>query len=36
LLEYINEHVNLRQESFDVLLNFRKNLVFNNHLLLGF
>jgi hypothetical protein len=35
LLEYTNEHVNLRQESFVVLLNFRKKLVFNNLLLLG-
>jgi len=35
LLEYINEDVNLRQESFAVLLIFRKKLVFNNHLLLG-
>jgi len=35
LLDYTNEHVNLRQESFAVLLNFRKKLVFNNLLLLG-
>jgi hypothetical protein len=35
LIEYTNEHVNVRQKSFDVLLNFRKKLVFNNHLLLG-
>jgi hypothetical protein len=35
LLEYSNEHVNLRQESSAVLLNFRKKLFFNNHLLLG-
>ena len=35
VLEYSNEHVNHEQESFAVLLNFRKKLVFNNLLLLG-
>jgi hypothetical protein len=30
LLEYTNESVNLRQESFGVLLIFRKKTVFNN------
>jgi hypothetical protein len=34
-LEYSNEHVNTRQKFFAVLLKIRKNLLFNNELLLG-
>jgi len=35
LLEYTNELVNHTQESFGVLLIFRKKIFFNNVLLLG-